>query len=976
MVAGVAEENAASRRGDRPMGSGWAQHIPREASKSAPAGTRRPMTVNPEEKRRQAHNQSVREAAVVSAAPRSQFLLKHAGVFAPFITEKVQSAIRIEAARHASHLAQAGAPLQIHRQPDSIQGNMRDYQLDGLSFMARMFDNGMNAILADEMGLGKTLQTISFLAHLHLDRGLPGPSLVVCPLSVISSWMAEFQRWCPQLRVVRIHSSDAAERARIRHEVLCQPHTFDVAVTTYDLIKSPEIGKSLSRNIVWRYLVLDEGHKIKNELTHIAAAMRSIGHQHILLLTGTPMQNNLHELFALLMFLYPDIFTTSEPFDEAFDLTHHKVDREKLDQARKLLQIISIRRLKEDVEKGLPPRVETRVYCPLSQMQTFCHKNFKEKGYGRKSEDLVEAGGKMAVLDRLLAKLKGRGHRVTLFSQFKMQLDLLEDYCIMRGYKYLRLDGSTNRVMRMIDMHLFNQPDSPYFVYLLCTRAGGLGINLQSADTCILYDSDWNPQWDLQAQARVHRLGQTKPMVNRGVLSAEGTEDLEGLGRGEMLSMVKFGADRIFKAAEGAAPSDEELESILDRSADVGQAAAKAETAAVKLEGGVTVTREAPNAAGLASLEEEGGPNSTGVPAVDAVKAEPPTAAMSAPACIKVDVQEEREAALKEPLPEALSQENGKRGTPKASTSKASAGLTSPSRQTRGQTSAQKAPRSSQRNSGALLNGRLDAATFDAQDVPTSCLVLNGVDYAEARCLKDISQDFWATRDAKRLRKHRLVTVDGHNILKQNTYSLNEGEQSVFGRELNMSRETAQVKKRKLQVAGRDYTWSSNCQACGQGGNLALCDQCPCALHPGCLGMTLKEVEAAKQLVCPHHACVECDRKSGAAGGILFRCEACPIAYCEDHLPIMHVKIVKESTRFQALGQLHPSVACFIRCSPECEAFSNENPDIFPVHEDQAAAKASPTPSRKGRKSPHRSCKKGRVEVQTSSAEKENAGRR
>ncbi|KAK9837753.1 hypothetical protein WJX74_004265 [Apatococcus lobatus] len=1045
----VAAENAFSRRGGRQLGSVMAQFIPREAPKSAPAAGHT-RAINPEEKRRQAHNQSIREAAALSTIARSQFLLKHAKVLAPFISNKVILSIRAEAAKHASQAAAARPPTQVSMQPASILGDMRDYQLDGLRFMTSMFDNGMNAILADEMGLGKTLQTISFLAHLHLDRGLAGPSLVVCPLSVISSWMAEFQRWCPSLRVVRIHSSDANERARIRHEVLCQPHTFDVAVTTYDLITSQEIGKALSRNITWRYLVLDEGHKIKNEMTNIAAAMRHIGHQHILLLTGTPMQNNLHELYALLNFMYPDVFTTSEPFDEAFDLTNHKVDRERLEQARKLLQVISIRRLKEDVEKGLPPRVETRVYCPLSQMQTFWYRRLllKDSSLLKKieadfqaeggkvahdgdwrrlralwmqlrkccnhpylfkdaepdfdgettGEDVVEASGKMAVLDRLLLKLKSRGHRVTLFSQFKMQLDLLEDYCILRGFRYLRLDGSTNRVMRMIDMHLFNQTDSPFFVYLLCTRAGGLGINLQSADTCVLYDSDWNPQWDLQAQARVHRLGQKKPvhvyrlctggtieeriqqraekklyldqMVNRGVLSQEGSDDLEGLGSGEMLSMIKFGADRIFKAAEGAAPSDADLEAILDRSTAIGKSAIKTEATPTKLAGGVMVTRDAPNAVGLGCLAAEQDPTGASMPHV---KAEAADGQMSAPAHVNCSLKEEQEAALEEGLAEALLQ-GSSRHNAKASGQKGLQSAASPARHTRNVTSAQKQPRASPRPSGNLLEGKLNASTFDAQNIPTSCLVLNGIDYTEARCLKDISQDFWGTKDAKRLRKQRLMQIDGHAILRQNAYDLNEGEQSVFGRELNMSRELAQVKKRKLQKPGRDYTWSSNCQACGQGGELALCDQCPCALHPECLGMTLKEVESAKQLKCPHHACIECSRNSSAAGGVLFRCEACTVAYCEDHLPIMSVKIIKESMRFQALGQLHPSAACFIRCSPECEAFCLENPDIFPRRSEDTSIPCASPAACGHRKSPHRACKKVKADVQTSSAEKENAG--
>ncbi|GFH13582.1 uncharacterized protein HaLaN_09500 [Haematococcus lacustris] len=207
-------------------------------------------------------------------------------------------------------------------------------------------------------------------------------------------------------------------------------------------------------------------------------------------------------------------------------------------------------------------------------------------------EDIVEASGKMQVLDRMLQKLKQKGHRVVLFSQFSRMLDILEDYIHLRGWKYKRLDGSTNRIQRMIDIQQFNKPNSDVFMYILCTRAGGLGVNLQTADTCILFDSDWNPQQDLQAMARVHRIGQTKPvhvyrlvsegtveeriqrraegklyldqMVNRG--STQGAEEMEKMNKHEVLSMLKYGADRIFKNDAGRSPTDSELDSIIDRS--------------------------------------------------------------------------------------------------------------------------------------------------------------------------------------------------------------------------------------------------------------------------------------------------------------------------------------------------------------------------------------------------------------------------
>ncbi len=158
-------------------------------------------------------------------------------------------------------------------------------------------------------GLGKTLQTITFLAALEHDRGVKGPHLIICPLSVMSSWVNEFKKWCPTMRVVRLHSSDEQERIRLRHEVLGNPSGFDVAVTTYDMATSQAFGMALSSKIHWRCLVLDEGHKVKNDETQITGALRNFHRQYTLLLTGTPLQNNLRELYCLLNFMYVFVYS-------------------------------------------------------------------------------------------------------------------------------------------------------------------------------------------------------------------------------------------------------------------------------------------------------------------------------------------------------------------------------------------------------------------------------------------------------------------------------------------------------------------------------------------------------------------------------------------------------------------------------------------------------------------------------------------
>jgi SWI/SNF-related matrix-associated actin-dependent regulator of chromatin subfamily A member 5 len=336
--------------------------------------------------------------------------------------------------------------------------------------------------------------------------------------------------------------------------------TFDVIVTTYEMVKQPALSRSLWSRQYFNYLILDEGHRIKDADSQVSKAVRGVHRENSLILTGTPLQNNLVELWSLLYFLYPDVFTTNEPFAAAFDLTENVVDKEKLNQAHKVLELFMLRRLKDQVERLMPKKLETKVLCPLSNTQIFWYKallmkdiNLLARSSGEKDEgetgqtdskkntlnnlvmqlrkccihpylfdgaevdidsttceDLIAASGKLAVLDQLLRSLYTKKHRVVLFSQFTSVLDIIEDYCKLRGWNSCRFDGSTARAKRNYIVSQFNAPESECFIFLMSTRSGGMGLNLQTADTCILMDSDWNPQPDLQAMARVHRIGQTK----------------------------------------------------------------------------------------------------------------------------------------------------------------------------------------------------------------------------------------------------------------------------------------------------------------------------------------------------------------------------------------------------------------------------------------------------------------------------------
>ncbi|KAG9144378.1 hypothetical protein Leryth_017508 [Lithospermum erythrorhizon] len=345
-------------------------------------------------------------------------------------------------------------------QPSCIQGKMRDYQLAGLNWLIRLYENGINGILADEMGLGKTLQTISLLGYLHEYRGITGPHMVVSPKSTLGNWMNEIKRFCPALRPVKF-LGNPEERRYIREELLV-PGKFDVCVTSFEMaIKE----KNALRRFSWRYIIIDEAHRIKNENSLLSKTMRIYNTNYRLLITGTPLQNNLHELWALLNFLLPEIFSSAETFDEWFQISGENDQQEVVQQLHKVLRPFLLRRLKSDVEKGLPPKKETILKVGMSQMQKQYYKALLQKdlevvnaGGERKrllniamqlrkccnhpylfqgaepgppyttGDHLVENAGKMVLLDKLLPKLKERDSRVLIFSQMTRLLDILEDY--------------------------------------------------------------------------------------------------------------------------------------------------------------------------------------------------------------------------------------------------------------------------------------------------------------------------------------------------------------------------------------------------------------------------------------------------------------------------------------------------------------------------------------------------------------------
>ncbi|XP_071548739.1 chromodomain-helicase-DNA-binding protein Mi-2 homolog [Panulirus ornatus] len=539
------------------------------------------------------------------------------------------------------------------KQPDFVDGtglSLHEYQLEGVNWLRYSWGQGTDTILADEMGLGKTIQTIAFLYSLYKEGHSKGPFLVAVPLSTIINWEREFEMWAPDFYVVT-YVGDRESRTMIReHELSFEEGAvrsaskatrirttnvkFNVLLTSYEMIS---MDQACLGSLEWACLVVDEAHRLKSNQSKFFRVLNQYNIQYRLLLTGTPLQNNLEELFHLLNFLCPEKFNDLSAFQNEFE------DIAKEDQIKKLHDLLGphmLRRLKTDVLKNMPTKSEFIIRVELSPLQKKYYKyiltrNFEalnSRGGGQQvsllnivmdlkkccnhpylfpaaaeeapklpngmyvTKDLVKASGKFILLESMLEKLKRDGHRVLIFSQMTKMLDVLEDFCEGLGYKYERIDGGITGISRQEAIDRFNAPGAQQFIFLLSTRAGGLGINLATADTVIIYDSDWNPHNDIQAFSRAHRIGQAnKVMIYRFVTRNSVEERVTQVAKRKMMlthlvvrpgmggskstnfskqeldDILRFGTEELFKEELGK--EDEEIhydnqaiEELLDRS--------------------------------------------------------------------------------------------------------------------------------------------------------------------------------------------------------------------------------------------------------------------------------------------------------------------------------------------------------------------------------------------------------------------------
>uniref|UniRef100_A0A673JSQ5 Chromodomain-helicase-DNA-binding protein 2-like n=1 Tax=Sinocyclocheilus rhinocerous TaxID=307959 RepID=A0A673JSQ5_9TELE len=543
-----------------------------------------------------------------------------------------RSAYKTVPSKDCKVLKQRPRFVALKKQPSYIGDEvlqLRDYQLDGVNWLAHSWCRCNSVILADEMGLGKTIQTISFLSYLFHQHQLYGPFLLVVPLSTLTSWQREFDTWAPDMNVV-VYLGDVTSRKTIRDYEWIHQQTkrikFNALLTTYEILLK---DKGVLGNINWAFLGVDEAHRLKNDDSLLYKTLIDFRSNHRLLITGTPLQNSLKELW----------FESWEDFEDE----HGKGRDNGYQSLHKVLEPFLLRRVKKDVEKSLPAKVEqilrvdmsaqqkqfykwilTRNYKALSkgtrgsssgflnvvmELKKCCNHGFlikqPEEVENEKTQEhlqnLVRGSGKLVLLHKLLTRLRERGNRVLIFSQMVRMLDILAEYLSLNRYPFQRLDGSIKGELRKQALDHFNAEGSEDFCFLLSTRAGGLGINLASADTVVIFDSDWNPQNDLQAQARAHRIGQKKQvniyrLVTKGTVEEDIIErakkkmvldhlviqrmDTTGrtvldnssansnsnpFSKEELTAILKFGAEDLFKEPEGeeSEPQEMDIDEIL-----------------------------------------------------------------------------------------------------------------------------------------------------------------------------------------------------------------------------------------------------------------------------------------------------------------------------------------------------------------------------------------------------------------------------
>ncbi|MCJ1381133.1 hypothetical protein MMC17_004242 [Xylographa soralifera] len=931
--------------------------------------------------------------ATETAAKRAKFFIAKKDYFLPLLPENNHVKRIVEQTsihRSVDSAEDMVVPYESIGQPKGITATMKPYQLSGLSFLVYLQRNGLSGILGDEMGLGKTLQTLSLIQYLKENRVLSvaneesRPSLVVCPLSVLSSWMAECRRWTPGLKVIRFHGP-INERNRLKRvatgeEDMYGNHTrsaiikknqrltaagktiidleaedepedlsgIDLVVTTYETFSAEESW--FKRAFVWKYVILDEGHKIKNELSQVSTALQGLGAEFRLILTGTPLQNNMMELWALLHWLYPEVFTdkTSELFKNSFDLSKGKVSTTVMDDARRLLELIMLRRMKNSpgVDLNLPKKTDVLLFVPLTPMQRFWYTRLLTRADKGLLEELFhDAKGKEAKALQEEVKEEKNWEQAGIEELEKMEkegttaADWEESKQIMRqAIEQEELDqGKKSAFQKLLNllMQLRKCCNHPYILPHASPDPYYLGEHVIHASGKFIV-------LDKIVQELVVKQKKKVLIFSGFTRMLDCCEDFLALrgGDGEAFKYVRLDGGtgrarrnlgiRLFNNKE----SEYRVMLISTRAGGLGVNLA--------------------SASDVVMLDQDWNPQIMLQAEARAHRIGQTQPVTIYKLCTQGTVEEQMMGRIQKKLYLSAKVTESMRdihSTPGAGRTK--------QRGRPGATAEEDAPKLNtsqlmslvRRGAQALSHPEIDVddmVSWDfhtmlekCKDKPSDVHVAKQTqsnaevsEEAEKKWLAQIEQvesrlfqgKAYATykkvdtvfgldraREERRIGKNTTVMVDGFAISKESMGCAEwEAVPTMAGKDPRLAEPT---RKKKVAVENQGH-----CQVCWDGGELILCSTCPRSYHYMCLDKHFKALSKAKtQFHCPQHQCVDCLQKTGDAGGMIYRCRWCERGYCEDCLEFDKTTMIGNNLKeYELLGFPEVTQAFYISC-PSCK---------------------------------------------------------
>lgn len=901
-----------------------------------------------------ARNKVRNDIATRTKPKRDAFLYVHGDYFRPLLPaysyiDKLERAASLGTAPH--HVPYTA----LEQQPADVKATMKPYQLEGLSYLVYMHNNGMSSILGDEMGLGKTLQTLALFQHLtetDPSTGENRPFLVVCPLSVLSSWISETRKWTPGFNVVRFHGPKA-ERERFKKECLERKSRYessggssqdrvDVVVTTYETFAAEQTW--FRRSFVWRYCVLDEGHKIKNEKTEISTALQGLSAEYRLVLTGTPLQNNLREMWALLHWLFPEVFPTdtADEFHKAFDLTKGTVSTSFMDEARRLLELIMLRRMKTSpgVNLGLPPKEEVLLFVPLTPMQKFWYTRLLTRADQGTLDDLFgsakekeEQSIKEEANDQQLALLEkaeaaadnaAEVDTTDVWAESRMIMEeaLRQDQAQDGAPK----DNAWRKLMNLL-MQLRKVCNHPYLLPNTAPPLYDIGEHVKTASGKFIVLDKVIDELVLKKRKKILIFsGFTKTLNLVGELLAL---------KGATSHQPPFRYARL-DGGTGRAQRNLAIRMFNDHKSDY-----KVMLLSTRAGGlGINLT----SATDVIFMDEDWNPQMTLQAEARAHRIGQTQKVTIYKLCTQGTVEEQMMGRIRKKLylsakiTESMqnihsansSDKKRKRPTNGGATDDDAPHLDTASLQSLIRRGAQTLARP-EIDVTEMLGWDWETTLEKCKDRPIDTNVndqsghavdeqkwLNSMErvetavFAGKKHMKEIDkrmeENIELNRLDRRQGKNTTVKIDGFMISKE---SMNCGDWEAVPTFAGKDPRLAEPKKEKKAAINHQEF----CQCCWDGGEVVLCAGCPRAYHRNCLTKDQKARSMGMSFYCPQHECHDCGGKTSESGGLIFRCRWCENGFCEDCMDWDNINLVGETLpEFEMMGFGRINQAHYIDC--------------------------------------------------------------